>query len=43
MISRNEAMGIVERTNKNLVHMRNARKNGADIHEVTHLSTLFLG
>ncbi len=43
MISRNEAMGIVERTNKNLVHMRNARKNGADIHEVTHLFNSLLG
>ena len=30
-------MGTVERTRKNLVYMRNARKAGADIHEVTHL------
>ncbi len=37
MISRNEPMGTVERTRKNLVYMRNARKAGADIHEVTHL------
>ena len=37
MISRNETMGTVERTRKNLVYMRNARKAGADIHEVTHL------
>ena len=43
MISRNEAMGIVERTHKNLVYMRNARKNGADIHEVTHLFNSLLG
>ena len=43
MISRNEAMGIVERTHKNLVHMRNARKNGADIHEITHLFNSLLG
>ena len=37
MISRNEPMGTVERARKNLVYMRNARKAGADIHEVTHL------
>ena len=37
MISRNEPMGTVERTRKNLVYMRNARKAGADIHGVTHL------
>ena len=43
MISRNEAMGIVERTHKNLVYMRSARKNGADIHEVTHLFNSLLG
>ena len=43
MISRNEAMGIVERTHKNLVYMRNARKNGEDIHEVTHLFNSLLG
>ena len=43
MISRNDAMGIVERTRKNLVYMRNARKSGADIHEVTHLFNSLLG
>ena len=43
MISRNEAMGIVERTHKNLVYMRAARKEGADIHEVTHLFNSLLG
>ena len=43
MISRNEPMGTVERTRKNLVYMRNARKAGADIHEVTHLLNSLLG
>ena len=43
MISRNEAMGIVERTHKNQVYMRNARQSGADIHEVTHLFNSLLG
>ena len=43
MVSRNEAMGIVERTQKNLVHMGDARKNGADVHEVTHLFNSLLG
>ena len=43
MISRNQAMGIVQRTHKNLVYMRNARKSGADIHEVTHLFNSLLG
>lgn len=43
MISRNEAMGIVERTHKNLVHMRFARNHGADVHEVTHLFNSLLG
>ena len=43
MISRNEAMGIVERSRKNLVHMRAARNNGADVHEVTHLFNSLLG
>lgn len=43
MISRNDAMGIVERTQKNLVHMRDARKNGDDVHEVTHLFNSLLG
>ena len=43
MIPRNKAMGIVERTHKNLVYMRNARKSGADIHEVTHLFNSLLG
>ena len=43
MISRNEAMGIVERTHKNLVYMRNARDSGEDIHEVTHLFNSLLG
>ena len=43
MISRNKAMGIVERTHKNLVYMRDARKSGADIHEVTHLFNSLLG
>ena len=43
MISRNEAMGIVERTQKNLLHMRDARKRGADVHEVTHLYNSLLG
>lgn len=36
-------MGIVERTHKNLFYMRNARKSGADIHEVTHLFNSLLG
>ena len=43
MISRNEAMGIVERTRKNLVYMRDARQSGADVHEVTHLFNSLLG
>ena len=43
MISRNEAMGIVARTQKNLVHMRVARNGGADVHEVTHLFNSLLG
>ncbi len=43
MISRNEPMGIVARTRKNLIYMRNARKTGADIHEVTHLLNSLLG
>ena len=43
MLSRNDAMGIVERSSKNLVHMRNARRNGEDVHEVTHLFNSFLG
>ena len=43
MISRNEAMGIVERTQKNLLYMRDARKSGKDIHEVTHLFNSLLG
>ena len=43
MISRNEALGIVERTRKNLVHMRDARQSGADVHEVTHLFNSLLG
>ena len=43
MISRNEAMGIVARTQRNLVHMRVARNNGADVHEVTHLFNSLLG
>ena len=42
-MSRNEPMGIVGRTRKNLVFMRNARKAGADIHEVTHLLNSLLG
>ena len=43
MLSRNEPMGIVERTRKNLVYMREARRAGADIHEVTHLLNSLLG
>ena len=43
MISRNEAEGIVQRTRKNLVYMRNARKKGDDVHEVTHLVNSLLG
>ena len=43
MISRNEAIGIVERTHKNLVHMRVARNSGEDVHEVTHLFNSLLG
>ena len=43
MLSRNEAMGIVERTRKNLVYMREARRAGADVHEVTHLLNSLLG
>ena len=43
MVSRNEAEGIVQRTHKNLVYMRNARKKGDDVHEVTHLVNSLLG
>ncbi len=43
MLSRNEAMGIVQRSNKNLAHMRNARRIGEDVHEVTHLFNSLLG
>ena len=43
VIPRNEPLGIVARTRKNLVYMRNARNAGADIHEVTHLLNSLLG
>lgn len=36
-------MGIADRSHKNLVHMRAARNNGADVHEVTHLFNSLLG
>ena len=45
MTPRNEpmGMGIVERTRKNLDFIAEARRAGADVHEVTHLLNSLLG
>ena len=45
MTHRNEhmGMGIVERTLKNLDFMAKARREGKDVHEVTHLLNSLLG
>ena len=42
-VSRNEAIGVVQRNRKNVVHMRNARRRGENVHEVTHLVNSLLG
>jgi hypothetical protein len=42
-VSRNEAIGVVQRNRKNLVHMRNARRRGENVHEVTNLVNCLLG
>ena len=45
MTPRNEpsGMGIVKRTRKNLDFVRKARREGQDVHEVTHLLNSLLG
>ena len=41
--SRNTVWGFSERTLKNLAYLNTARRDGADVHVVTHLVTSLLG
>ena len=40
---REAALGLAERTRKNLEHIETARADGADVHEVTQIRLSMLG
>lgn len=43
MNARNDALGLAERTRKNLSHIENAYAEGADVHVITQLANSLLG
>ena len=42
-VSRNDAIGLAQRSRKNLIYIKNAIDNGEDVHAVTQLVTSLLG